>query len=111
MRLAVFGSRNIIISDIEDYIPEAVSEIVSGGARGIDTCAAEYARLHGIKLVEIYPEYDLYGRIAPLKRNEKIVSYADEGIAFWDGSSRGTKHTIDLFLKSGKRITVIIISK
>ncbi len=32
---------------------------------------------------------------------------ADEALAFWDGSSRGTAYTIELFKKLGKKVTII----
>ena len=109
MKLAIVGSRNITIGNLSDYIPETVTEIVSGGAKGIDTCAREYAAEHNITLTEFLPEYSIYNRGAPIVRNRQIAEYADEGLAFWDGKSRGTKSTIDLFEKLGKHIRVIII--
>jgi len=109
MKLAIIGSRNLDVKNIGDYIPEGVSEIVSGGARGIDSLAAEYAQENGIKLTEFLPEYEKFGRAAPIKRNELIAEYADEGIAFWDGKSRGTQSTIKFFEKRNKPIKIIII--
>ena len=108
MKLAIIGSRGAKINDLEKYLPDGVSEIVSGGAKGADSFAAEYARKNGIPLTEFLPEYEKFGRAAPLKRNGKIVEYADEGLAFWDGSSKGTKYTIELFKKANKKITVVI---
>ena len=95
--------------NIAKYIPSGVTEIVSGGARGIDTLAMEYAIENKITLIEFLPKYERYGRAAPIKRNGEIAAYADEAIAFWDGSSRGTKNTIDKFKKNGKRVTVIVV--
>ena len=109
MKLAIIGSRNLSV-DIESYMPSGISEIVSGGARGIDACAAEYATKKGLKLTEFFPEYSRYGRAAPIKRNELIAEYADEAIAFWDGKSKGTKNTIGLFERLGKRVNVIIVT-
>ena len=109
MKLAIVGSRDLVIKNIGDYMPEGVSEIVSGGARGIDSLAAEYAQEHGIKLTEFLPDYARYGRAAPIKRNELIAEYADGGIAFWDGRSRGTQSTINFFQKRRKPIKIIII--
>ena len=40
-------------------------------------------------------------------RNLKIIDYADEVLAFWDGQSRGTKHVIDNCRKKNKKITVV----
>lgn len=33
-------------------------------------------------------------RFAPLKRNDKIIGYADMVLAFWDGKSRGSAYII-----------------
>ncbi len=90
-------------------MPDNVSEIVSGGAKGIDTCVREYALLNNIALKEILPDYDRFGRYAPLKRNIQIIEYADIVISFWDRKSKGTKYVIDNCLKTGKRITVYIV--
>ena len=95
MKVAVIGSRGLCIERLEDYLPEDVTEIVSGGARGIDACAKNYALSHGLKLTEFLPEYGRYGRGAPLRRNIAIIEYADLVLAFWDGKSRGTKFVID----------------
>ena len=95
MKVAVIGSRGLIVNDLGKYLPENTTEIISGGARGIDNCAREYALAHGIKLTEFLPEYEKYGRSAPLKRNIKIIKRADIVLAFWDGESRGTKFVID----------------
>jgi predicted Rossmann fold nucleotide-binding protein DprA/Smf involved in DNA uptake len=84
-----------------------VGEIVSGGAKGVDTCAADYAKRNYIKLTEFFPDYNKYGRSAPLKRNESIAEYADEALAFWGGASRGTQYTIKYFERLGKKVTVI----
>ena len=91
MVVAIVGSRGLCVTDLEKYLPEGVTEIVSGGAKGIDCCAREYALSHDIKLTEYLPEYNKYGRSAPLKRNISIIKSADLVLAFWDGSSRGTK--------------------
>ena len=107
MKLAIIGSRELTVENLEDYLPGRVSEIVSGGAQGVDASAAVYAREKGIKLTEFLPDYARYRGVAPLKRNEQIALYADEALAFWNGRSRGTLHTISLFKKLGKRVTVI----
>lgn len=77
MKVAVIGSRGLRVSDLGNYLPEEVSEIISGGAKGVDTCAKEYALSRGLKLTEFLPEYKKYGRAAPLKRNITIIENAD----------------------------------
>ena len=88
MKTAVIGSRGIRHVELSKYLPEGTDEIVSGGAKGVDTCAREYARAQGIKLTEFLPAYEKYGRNAPLRRNREIIAYADTVLAFWDGESK-----------------------
>lgn len=109
MKVAVIGSRGLSVSDLGRYLPENSTEIVSGGAKGVDTSAREYALSHGIKLTEFLPEYTRFGRSAPLKRNITIIEYSDIVIAFWDGKSRGTKFVIDNCRKLGVEVRVYII--
>ncbi len=82
MRVAVVGSRTLTVPDLGNYLPENVSEIVSGGARGVDQCARAYALAHGIKLTEYRPDYARHGCRAPLMRNDLIVARAELVLAF-----------------------------
>lgn len=109
MKVAVIGSRGLSVSNLGRYLPENTTEIVSGGAKGVDTSAREYALSHGIKLTDFLPEYTKYGRSAPLKRNITIIEYSDIVLAFWDGKSRGTKFVIDNCRKLGVEVRVYII--
>ena len=94
MKIAIVGSRSITADIPEKCIPDNTTEIFSGGAKGIDTSARNYAREHHIFLTDILPEYDLYGKSAPLIRNDLIISLADKVIIFWDGKSRGTNYIV-----------------
>ena len=109
MKVAVIGSRGLSVSNLGRYLPKNTTEIVSGGAKGVDTSAREYALSHGIKLTEFLPEYTKYGRSAPLKRNITIIEYSDIVLAFWDGKSRGTKFVIDNCRKLGVEVRVYIM--
>ena len=109
MKVAVIGSRGLSVGDLGRYLPENTTEIVSGGAKGVDTSAREYALAYGIKLTEFLPEYTRFGRSAPLKRNITIIEYSDIVLAFWDGKSRGTKFVIDNCRKRGVEVRVYIM--
>ena len=107
MKVAVIGSRSIVTADIGTYISDA-DEIVSGGAIGVDSCAAEYAKKNGLKLTVFLPQYERYGRAAPIVRNKTIVDYADKVVAFWDGKSKGTLSVIKYAEKTGKPCEIIL---
>ncbi len=110
MKIAIIGSRGLHVENFDEYLPENVTEIVSGGAKGIDSDAEAYANANGIKMTVFLPDYNRYKRGAPIKRNKRnkqIVDYADEVLAFWDGSSRGTLSVIEYCRKKEKKVTVI----
>ena len=107
MKIAIVGSRNVTVSDIGKYVSDA-EEIVSGGAVGVDCCVAEYAKKNGIRLTEFLPQYERYGRAAPIVRNKEIVDYSDKIIAFWNGTSKGTLSVIKYAQKTGKPCEIII---
>ena len=116
MKIAVVGSREFREKDLIGYILSLETEsfhsqevtIVSGGARGVDSWAEEIADLANFKKEIFKPEWDKYGKSAGFIRNKLIVNEADKVIAFWDGQSKGTKHSIDLAIKASKPIDIYI---
>lgn len=108
INLAVVGSR-----DFNDYsyMKEVlqwfdIKRIISGGAKGADHLAEKYAAEHGLPITVFPAEWERFGKSAGYKRNMKIVEAADEIAAFWDGQSKGTKHTIDFADDKGKPVYV-----
>jgi len=114
MRVAIVGSRDI--TDKEEYwyskicgnIPPNCTEIVSGGAEGIDTLARRYAKEHKLLLKEFLPDYKKYGRSAAFIRNDEIVGYAHIVLAFWDGKSRGTADTVLKCYRANKPVEIYL---
>ena len=109
MKIAIIGSRGLVVEDFDAYLPPHCTEIISGGARGIDACARAYAEKKGIICTEILPDYRRFGRGAPLRRNKEIVALCDEVIAFWDGRSSGTAFVIAHCKKVGKPCRVNLL--
>lgn len=109
MKIAIVGSRSIIDLDLDALVPPEATEILSGGARGVDTLARIWAESHGLPCTELLPDYARYGRGAPLKRNIALVQAADMVIAIWDGKSRGTAFTIAECERTGTPFRVIRI--
>ena len=110
MKIAIIGSRGINVRNLDSYIPKNCDEIVSGGAKGVDLCAAEFAKEKGIRLTEFLPDYKKYGRAAPIARNKLIVEYSDFVIAFWDGNSKGTASVIKLCEEIKRPCKIIIVN-
>ncbi len=108
MKAAIVGSRSLQVDNIKAFLPTQTTEIISGGAKGVDFSAKVYALNNNIKYTEFLPQYSLYGKSAPLKRNLQIIDYVDIVIAFWNGSSNGTKFIIDNCKKAGKPCKVFI---
>ena len=116
MKLAIVGTRKpginyaeweaLLLSKVD---PNDVTEVVSGGAKGIDTYAKLFAARHHIPLMEFLPQYDVYGRYATLSRNKQIVREANTVIAFPSADSKGTLHTIKEAKQMGKRLIVVNI--
>ena len=111
MKLLIAGSRNINNIDISEYVPDGVSLIICGGAAGIDTLAEKYADKHRISKLVVRPEYEKYGRAAPLKRNSLMVDMADIVLVIWDGKSKGSQYTINYAKRNNKKITVVDLLK
>lgn len=107
MRLLIVGSRSIGNFDLTPYVSDQVDTVISGGADGIDSLAEQYADQHRLSKYIVRPQYHLYGRSAPLKRNELMVDMADAVLVIWDGYSKGTRHTIVYTQKKNKPLTLV----
>ena len=110
MRVAIIGSRHIHNVDdkaILRHLPKNAHTIVSGGAVGVDAFAERFAKAHNFNFIKIMPEYERYGRKAPIIRNRKIVESADLVLAVWDFHSRGTANTIAVCIELGVPVKIV----
>ena len=111
-RVLVCGSRDFepesrIVARI-GQLPEGTT-VIHGDARGADRIAARVAESLGLE-VEAYPaDWKRHGRRAGIERNLLMLDGADPDavIAFWNGKSRGTAHTIREAEKRGLPVEVI----
>ena len=111
MKLAIIGSRTFNNYELlYDYLEEHLNTttmVVSGAARGADSMGERWAKENGIKTLIFPAEWDKYGKRAGYIRNEDIIKNCDFCIAFWDGVSKGTMHSVSLCKKYNKPVTVI----
>lgn len=96
-----------IIRSYAPYWMSQITRIISGGARGADLLAEQYAKGKGISSLIFKPAYHKFGRSAPMVRNQQLVDAADLIIAFWDGKSRGTARSLEYAPKKGKLIRIV----
>jgi hypothetical protein len=114
MKIIIAGSRNfndynLLKSSCDNLLTQFTNiEIVSGTARGADKLGERYAREKGYDIKKFPANWNL-GKSAGYIRNDEMAKYADMLIAFWDGTSKGTKHMIDLANKRGIKVIVIDI--
>jgi hypothetical protein len=105
MRVIVAGSRGITSYEAVAQAIETsgitITEVISGGARGVDTLGEEWGRNNGVPFRRFPAQWERYGKSAGYRRNEVMAREAEALIAIWDGESRGTKHMIDLAKKAG----------
>jgi hypothetical protein len=74
MKTAVVGSRDFynypdLFLELEKH---DITEIVSGGARGADQLAQQYAAERLIPMTVFLPDWDRYGKAAGMIRNKAI---------------------------------------
>lgn len=115
MKTIVAGSRDItefyiVKQAIEDSGFE-ITELVSGGARGVDRLGEKYARDHNIPIKQFIPDWDGLGKKAGHVRNAEMADYADALVAIWDGVSKGTAGMIADATRKGLKVYVKDISK
>jgi hypothetical protein len=115
MKVIVAGSRNITkYAIVEKAIQDSgfdVTEIVSGGARGVDTMGETWAVKRGIKIQRFPAEWEKYGVSAGPIRNSKMAEYGEALIAIWDGVSKGTKNMIQCAKNNKLKIAVFIFKE
>lgn len=100
-----FGSPDLVRRFVAGLPPGTV--VVSGGARGVDTWAEDAAKANGLETKVFKADWDTLGKRAGYVRNLEIVAYCDKVVAFWDGLSRGTKHTMDAAERAGKPLETV----
>ena len=118
MKVIVAGSRDITSYTIVKQVIESalvafkgrIGEVVSGGARGVDTLGERYAKEMRVPVKLFMADWNTNGKAAGYIRNGEMADYADALIAVWDGVSKGTGHMIDQARQRHLRVFVGIVS-
>ena len=109
-KIAIVGSRHFpALHLVEMFVGDLPqnSIVISGGAAGVDASAAQAATARNMETMVFNADWEEHGRKAGPLRNIQIVDACDSAVAFWDGQSRGTLHTIMTALGQGKPVQVL----
>lgn len=112
MKCIIAGSRSINQYCVLDTALDAsgwqddITEVVSGGAQGVDALGEEWAYKNHRHLTIFPADWDTYGRSAGMRRNRTMSMYATHLVAIWDGKSKGTAHMIAEARKRGLKVFV-----
>lgn len=110
MKTIIAGSRTIT-STIQVYqiLGKSnidITEVVSGGAKGVDSIGEKWAKRRNLPIKRFNALWSEFGKRAGMIRNVQMAGYADALIAIWDGESNGTKHMIEQAKKEGLVVEV-----
>lgn len=115
MRVVVAGSRTIRsrqpytrLCEILDPLIDKITELVSGGAPGMDLLGEKWGKARGVPVKRFLADWDKHGKPAGVIRNGDMGAYAAGGllVALWDGQSRGTADMIRKAVRHGMAIHV-----
>ena len=114
MKFAIVGSRHFAaparVTEYVDTLPRGAS-IITGSASGVDAAATKAARDKGIPVRVLPASFEeLADASKAAARNQRLVDACDVLVAFWDGSSKGTRTTVERALDSGKEVHVFVAS-
>ncbi len=112
MKVIIAGSRNFTDQKIVDRVITdsgfEISQVVSGGARGVDTCGEYWAEDNGVDIEVFSADWQKYGRAAGPIRNKQMANYAEALIAIYDSSkSKGTANMIKQAKEQGLRYYLV----
>ena len=113
MKIAIIGSRDFndygLLTETLEQLKPNITQVISGAARGADSLGEQWAKENQIDTLIFPANWGLYGKRAGFIRNEDIIKNCDCCIAFWDGKSKGTAHSISLCKKLNKLYEVVYV--
>jgi hypothetical protein len=117
MRIIIAGSRKLwytpefIREVLKTNGVDAVSEIVCGGASGIDASGKLFGEKYNIPVKMFPADWGTNGRAAGPIRNKQMANYGDALFLVWDGKSPGSKNMLKEMNSLGKIVIQVVITK
>ena len=107
MKLMISGSRTATTqTDIEKLTAELErlkpAELLTGGAKGADQIAENWAKQKGIPTTTLKPDYARYRKAATHIRNDELIKQADAVLCYYAGTTK-TPGTASVAMKARKQ--------
>jgi hypothetical protein len=106
-----------------EMIDHRITEVISGGAAGIDKSGEDFFNQDwqkeiscgnlaaSCKLIKFPADWDKFVKAAGHIRNKQMAEYADALLLIWDGESRGSANMKETMLKLNKPVYEVILRK
>lgn len=108
MNLGIVGSRDYDSDEFYEYMSSQIKEflrekdlqiddiecVISGGAKGVDSMAARWAKENKVAIKVYEADWKKYGKVAGPIRNALIVENSSHVLAFPSKTGSGTQDTI-----------------
>ncbi len=114
IKLAIVGGRDYTNYEhfktiVNDFVTEigVPNEIISGGAKGVDTMASMWAKEHNIPIIELKPDWNKFGKRAGILRNTDIIDASTHVLALPTSKSIGTHDSINKAKNLNKILKVV----
>ena len=108
MKVIIAGPRYVTDFGIVKQAIEAsgfnITQVVSGGARGVDTLGEIWARANGIKFVRFPADWNKHGKSAGPIRNQEMAKYADALVVIIFPNSKGSTNMFHVGNRNGLKI-------
>ena len=111
MRVIIAGVRSYdnydnLLEAIKESMFEPITSVICGGAAGVDSLGAKWAKENSIPVDYYLPDWSRYGRSAGPRRNSEMALNGDALIALWDYSSPGTGNMIKQAQEKGLKVFI-----
>lgn len=90
--------------------PFEITEVVCGGARGVDWMGSEWAKDNAIPVTYMPADWDTYKKAAGPIRNQQMAEYADALVYLRYAGTPGTEDMIKKMNKLNKPVWGVTIS-
>jgi hypothetical protein len=125
LKLIIAGTRDFAIGNgmmnallVHFGLEEKVKEIVSGGARGVDSAGESWAKEmkqlcgENALVVTLFPaDWTKHGKAAGPIRNKEMAEYSDALLLIWDGKSKGSANMRSQMVALKKPIFEVILDE